>query len=223
MNRTFNFLKQLGENNNKEWFQANRLKYEGMLAEMHVLADSVLGHLSKTDLIETPSGKKSLYRIYRDLRFSKDKTPYSNYMGGRFRRSGADRRGGYYYHIEPGNTHVVAGFWNPNPDDLKMIREHIVADPEHYKTVIENPEFVKLFGKVRGQQLVNAPKGFEKEDPNVDFIRNKQFLLYYYFEDSQVLHPDFPILAANIFIKMRPWLDVMTEYLTTDLNGISLI
>src|SRR4051812_25720472 len=99
----FDFLEQLKLNNDREWFAENKPVYQEQLVHLAAFASSLLQVMNTHDVIETPSGARSLYRIYRDVRFSKDKTPYSTYWGGRFRRAGSQRRGGYYYHFEPGN------------------------------------------------------------------------------------------------------------------------
>src|ERR1700761_1260684 len=119
---TFTFLQKLKKNNNRAWFAQNKEAY--LAEQLHVanFIDLLLFDLNTHDVIETPNAKKSLYRIYRDVRFSKDKTPLHNYWGGRFRRAGKQRRGGYYYHFEPdGKSFILCGFWNPSPQDMKII------------------------------------------------------------------------------------------------------
>jgi uncharacterized protein (TIGR02453 family) len=104
-------------------------EYQLELGKVAQFADALLQELNRHDVIETQNGAKSLYRIYRDVRFSKDKTPYSTYWGGRFKRAAKQRRGGYYYHLEPGNkSFILCGFWNPNAWDLKLIRDDITFD-----------------------------------------------------------------------------------------------
>lgn len=112
-NDTLTFLKELKENNNKLWFDENKASYESARLEVSLFAERVIELVNEFDVIETPSGKKALYRIYRDIRFSKDKSPYKNYFGGYLRRAGAQRRGGLVFHIEPnGKTMLGGGFWD---------------------------------------------------------------------------------------------------------------
>lgn len=217
------FLTELKENNNREWFSANKSRFEQEQAIIVLFTEEVLNKLNQHDLIETSSGKRSLYRIYRDIRFSKDKTPYQNYWGGGFRRATKFRRGGYYYHIEKGKSSVVGGFWGPNAQDLKRIREELVQDSSQLRSIITNKAFVETFGSLKGEQLKTAPVGFEKNHPDIDLLRYKQFLLIKNFRDDEVLSPGFAELVDKTFKQMRPFFDYMSEILTTDSNGIELI
>ena len=124
---TFEFINQLKENNNREWFTENKKKYQEEHEIMIGFAEEVLSKMKEFDEIETASGKRSLQRIYRDTRFSKDKTPYKQYWGGGLKRATKQLRGGYYFHIEEGNSFVGGGFWGPNADDLKLIRQQIAV------------------------------------------------------------------------------------------------
>jgi len=220
---TLDFLKKIKRNNNREWFTENKSSYLQAYDQMVAFADTLLTEMNKQDVIETPSGKKSVFRIYNDVRFSKDKSPYKNHLGGAFRRATKQLRGGYYYHIEPGNTYVGGGFFAPNPEDLLHIRQHIAADPDSLRKIVKTADFKKTFDSLLGEQLKTAPKGFSVEDPGIEFIRYKQFILKHTFSDEDILKPDFHILVAKTFHKMSPFLNYMSEILTTDLNGEPLI
>jgi uncharacterized protein (TIGR02453 family) len=215
----FDYLKTLEKNNNREWFAEHKDQYEEALAEMKVLAEKVYQELTKTDVLETPSGAKSLHRIYRDVRFKKDKTPYKINFSSSFKRATATRRGSYYFHIQPGNSFVAGGFWGPNPEDLKRIRERILIENIDYKAIITSKEFIETFGSVYGEQVKTAPKGFDKEDENIDLVKPKQFILKHDFTDKEVLDPNFHLKIVAIFQKMRPYFDLMSDFLTTNLNG----
>lgn len=121
------FLLQLKQNNNKPWFEANKPKYLIELNHIETFAGALLKELSKTDVLENQSGKKSVYRIYRDIRFSKDKTPFKTFWGGSYTRATAARRGGYYFHLEKGNSFFAGGFWGPNAADFKTNKSRICA------------------------------------------------------------------------------------------------
>jgi len=220
---TFDFLKDLKENNHKEWFQQNKDRYEASREEMIAFAEDVLQQVNEFDVIETPSGKKSLYRIYRDVRFSKDKTPYKNHWSGSFRRAGAERRGGMYFGIEPNNTMMGGGFWGPNKEDLLHIRKQLEADAQPLEEILQSTDFQGYFGNMEGEQLKTCPKGFEKTHPKVALLRYKQYLVMKKFSDKEVLSPNFSSMIAEGFQKMLPFLNCFTEYLTTDMNGESLI
>ncbi|MGW8124051.1 DUF2461 domain-containing protein [Roseivirga echinicomitans] len=220
----FEFLKTLAENNNREWFADHKQDYEVAHENTIAVADALLARLSGYDQITTPTGKKSLMRIYRDVRFSKDKSPYKSRWAGGFSRSKPALRGGYYFHLEPGgNTIVGGGFYQPNAEDLRLIRDHIAMDDEPLRKVISDPKFKKTFGSLQGEQLKTAPKGFEKDHPSIDLLRYKSMYVFKSFTDKEVTSPDFVENATAVFLALRPFFDVMTEYLTTDLNGISLI
>ena len=215
----FSFLKSLKKNNNRDWFTKHK---DAFLIEQNYIeqfADALLYELNKHDVIETPSGKKASYRIYRDVRFSKDKTPYSTYFSGSFKRATKYRRGGLYFHLEPGNSWLAGGFWNPNADDIKLIRIDIAFDDKPLRKIINSKTFVSTFGKLQGEQLKTSPKGFDNNHEAIDLLRYKQFLLVKKFTDVEVLSTDFVKQANQTFKNMRPFLNYMSEVLVTDING----
>lgn len=219
----FAFLKKLEKNNNRDWFQANKDEYvkqhEGIIA----FADELLGLMNQHDNIETISGKKSLYRIYRDVRFSKDKSPYKKNWSGGFKRATKQLRGGYYFHLQPGGSSFIGGgFWGPNKEDLLRIREEIATDASEMREIITSKDFVDTFGALDGEQLKSAPKGFDKEHKDIDLLRYKQFIFGRNFTDEEVMSKDFVHVANDTFKKMRPFFDLMSEILTTDSNGAPL-
>lgn len=216
---TFEFLKNLKENNNKDWFDANKSDYLKQQEVMISFADALLQRLNLHDVIETVSGKKSLHRIYRDTRFSKEKIPYKNNWSGGFSRATKERRGGYYFHIEPGNTFVAGGFFGPNPEDLKRVRDDISRDSTELRAILKSKDFKNAFGELQGEQLKTTPKGFNADDEAIDLLRFKQFLLVKKFTDKEVLDPKFVDEVNTTFQNMRPFFDYMSEVLTTDGNG----
>jgi uncharacterized protein (TIGR02453 family) len=222
MNKVFEFLNLIKDNNNREWFQENKDTYDEVYERMNLIANQILYEMNQHDLIETATGKKSLYRIYRDVRFSKDKTPYKSNWSGGFKRATAQKRGGYYYHIEPGGSYLAGGFWGPNKDDLKLIREHLAQDSSEYRKIINSKDFKLTFDIVLGEKLKKCPKGFDIEHPDIDLLRHKQFVLKYNLTDKVVLSDSFPRITSEIFKKMRPYFNLMSEYLTTDSNGIEI-
>ena len=216
---TIEFLKNLKENNNKDWFEVNKSDYLKQLESMVSFADGLLERLNIHDQIETASGKKSLHRIYRDTRFAKEKIPYKNNWSGGFSRATKERRGGYYFHIEPGNTFVAGGFFGPNAEDLKRVRVEISQDSSELRSILNSEIFKNTFGTLQGEQLKTTPKGFNSEDEAIDLLRFKQYLLIRKFTDKEVLDPKFIDDASLAFKNMRPFFDYMSEVLTTDGNG----
>lgn len=220
----FDFLEKLKKNNNRDWFSDHKLEYQAQHEDMISFADTLLQKLSSHDQIETVSGKKCLYRIYRDVRFSKNKDPYKTHWSGGFKRATKKLRGGYYFHIEPGNKSMVAGgFWGPNKEDLARIREELAMDPTELRAIISEKNFVDHFETLKGEQLKTAPKGYPKDHESVDLLRFKQFIFHKSFTDKEVLSPNFADELNESFIAMRPFLDYMSDVLTTDSNGTPII
>lgn len=213
------FLKTLKENNNREWFNAHKPEFIKEQNLVEAFAEELLGKLATHDLIETESGKKSLHRIYRDTRFSNNKTPYKTNWSGGFKRATKFRRGGYYFHIEPGNSFVAGGFWGPEPQDLKLIRDDIAFDPAPLRKILSAKAFVARFGTLQGEQLKTTPKGFDANHEAINLLRFKQFTLVKHFSDKEVLSADFLKEVNLTFQAMRPFLDYMSDVLTTDPNG----
>ncbi|MEP1093896.1 MAG: DUF2461 domain-containing protein [Cyclobacteriaceae bacterium] len=223
MKKTFDFLRILDKNNNREWFQSNKNQYVEAHEEMIGFADLLIEEMNKHDVIQTDSGKRSLYRIYRDVRFGKDKTPYKTNWAGYLRRATAERRGGYYYQVGPMGSFVMGGFFGPNPQDLLHIRKHLEQDADPLRDVINSNEFNGFFGEMLGSQLKTAPKGFDKDHPDIDLLRYKQFMVRHDFTQKEALSKDFHLTVANAFVQMRPFFDCMSDILTSDLNGESLL
>ena len=219
----YNFLLELKQNNDRNWFNDHRNEYESAHRSMIEFADLLLFEMRKHDFIETLSSKRSLFRIYRDVRFSKNKLPYKTSWSGSFKRATNALRGGYYYHIEPGNTYIAGGFFGPNSNDLKHIRKHIEQSDESLRSVLESKDIKTYFGNLLGEQVKTAPKGFAKDHSAIDLLRYKQFILKHSFQDKEVLNENFHISVSIGFQQLRPFFNVMSEIMTTDLNGISII
>lgn len=215
------YLNKLKKNNNREWFNNNKDKFLEEQSRVEGFADALLADLNSHDMIETPSGKKSLYRIYRDIRFSENKTPYKTNWSGYFKRAGKMRRGGYYYHIAPGNSFIGGGFWGPNAGDLKRIRDDIAFDDVPLRKIIGTKMFINTFGMLRGEQVKTSPRGFDPSSPGIDLLRYKQFLLVRRFTDAEVLNEKFLQQAGRTFQNMRPFFDYMSDVLSAGVNGIT--
>ncbi len=216
---TFGFLEELRDNNNREWFTKNKHKYELAKDNAKDFATALMEEMRKHDHIED----LKVFRIYRDVRFSKDKTPYKTNIGCGFTRATEKLRGGLYLNIESNNTFVGGGFWGPNAQDLKRIRNEFLVNAEPFRKIINAKKFKDYFGVLNGEELKTAPKGFDKEHPNIDLIRKKQFLIGRNFTDKEVLSKDF-LKECNLSFKaMRPFFDFMSETLTTNENGESII
>lgn len=216
----FTFLQQVKKNNNRDWFNAHKDRYLQEHEHLVAFASVLLGKMNQHDVIETPSGKKSLHRIYRDTRFSKEKTPYKTNWSGGFKRLGKNRRGSYYFHIEKGNSFIGGGFWGPEPADLKRIRDEIAYDPKPLRKILKSKNFISHFGELYGEKVKTTPKGYDANDPTIDLIRYKQFLLIKKFTDEEVLSEKFVDRVNEGFKAMRPFLDYMTHAVTTDIDEV---
>jgi len=215
---TLNFLRKLKRNSNKPWFEKNKSSYLEAKANIEEFIREVTKRLNQKDVIEF----HKLYRIYRDVRFSKDKTPYKTYFSGYFRRAGKERRGGYWFRIEPGRSQIGGGFYGPNKEDLYRIRKEFQMDSTTINRILGSAQFKKLFGSLQGEAVKTAPKGFSKDDPNIELIKKTQFYVSREFSDREVLRDDFVGQAAKTYRTLRHFFDYMSEVLTTDLNGESL-
>lgn len=214
----FDFLEQLQENNNREWFQIEKNAFEIAKKEANTAFLEIDAQLRKQDSIE----RTQIFRIYRDVRFSKNKAPYKNHFSVGFTRTKPLLRGGYYLHIEPNASFVGGGFWEPNAADLNRIRKEFEVDDEEIRKIISDVTFKKFFGELKGDELKTAPKGFDKLHPAIDLIRKKQFLLTRSFSNEEVLAANFNQEVLVTFQAMRPFFDYMSDVLSTDLNGESI-
>ena len=219
---SFKYLQQLKKHNDRAWFAGHKQEFIKAQQNLELFAGALLAGLTTHDVIETPSGKSSLHRIYRDTRFSADKTPYKTNLSGSFTRATKSRRGGYHFHFEPGNSFIAGGFWMPDPPDLKRIRDEIAFDDAPLRKIFKSKSFVASFGKLQGEQLKTAPKGFDTAHEAIDLLRYKQFLLISKFTDKEVLAASFVKQASQAFKNMRPFFDFMSEILTTDINGVAI-
>ncbi len=220
---TFQFLTDLSANNNRDWFAAHKASYQQALDNAVGFADELLAEMNKHDLIETPSGKKALFRIYNDVRFSKDKSPYSARFAMSFRRATKERRGGYHLNIKPGNSFLACGFFNPNPDDLRRIRFDIEDNYEDWQKILGSKAVKSVYGNMQGNTVATAPRGYSVDHPAIDLLRHKSFIFRHTFTDKEVMSKAFPQEVSLVFKTIRPWLDYMSEVLTTDRNGETLL
>jgi len=216
-----NFLSELKNNNNREWFDEQKTRYKQEQAIFNEFGNTVLEGLQQIDKIE----KMKIYRIYRDVRFSKDKTPYKTNRTLNYIREGEALRGGYYIHIAPGNSFIAGGFFDPNPTDLMRIRKEFEMDDTEIRDIMNEKNFVKIFGNKFEpySQVKTAPRGFSKEHPAIELIKNKTFFFQQKFTDKEIQKDNFSNQVLKSYKVLRPFLDYMSDVLTTDLNGVSLL
>ncbi|MDB4152225.1 DUF2461 domain-containing protein [Flavobacteriaceae bacterium] len=213
------FFKKLEKNNNREWFEINKPEFKRIEAEVKHFGQQLKEALEATEYID----RVKLFRVYRDVRFSKDKTPYKTHFGISMHREKPCYRGGYYVHLKPNKNFAAVGFWDPNKEDLLRIRKELELDPSEFRELMQESDFKNTWGDLEGEEVKTAPKGFSKEDPNIDLIRKKMFLFRKKYSDKEVLSPNFLEQLVQDFRTVRPFLDYMSSVLTTDLNGVSLL
>lgn len=188
---TLNFLKELVENNNREWFQANKERYDKARENVIELTTDIIGKLHQIDpgVNADLDPKKCVMRIYRDIRFSKNKTPYKNNFGISLPASGTKLGGAeYYLHIQPGKSFIAGGYWMPEAEHLKAIRQEIDYNADDLKKIIDAPHFIKLFGEFRKQdQLKTVPRDYSAENPNIDLLKLKSFIVSHPLKDKELM------------------------------------
>jgi len=219
LKKGFEFLKQLEKNNNRVWFAENKEQYDSIAKENKIFFNQIYSNLEEYDKLSNIH----ILRINRDIRFSKDKTPYKTNFGLSLARKKPMLRGGYYIHLEPNNSFVGGGFWNPESDDLLRIRKEFELNDSEIRKITTENTFVKYFGELQGEGVKTAPKGFDKNHHAIDLIKKKQFIVRRKFSDKEVFSDDFQKEIIATFLAMRPFFDYMSEVLTTNLNGESTI
>lgn len=215
--KTFKFLKDIAANNNREWFAKNKPTYQEALEDYKGFMEAVVNKMSFYDDIE--GGKAKVFRIYRDVRFSKNKLPYKTNFAAGMQRGTKLLRGGYYMNLQPIQTFVGGGFFQPEKEDLLRIRREIEADDTTLREIIAAPNFQELFGEITGDKLKTAPRNFAKDHPAIDLIRHKSFVVGRNFTNKEVLSEKFLDETVRTYLGMRPFFDYMSDVLTTNENG----
>ncbi len=214
---TINFLKSLQINNNKPWFDANKKSYEEARAAFIDCVQNIIPVIAKFDGdIGNLTAKECIFRINRDVRFSKDKRPYKNNMAAYFNRAGKKGTGaGYYLHIEPGQSFAAAGIWMPESDGLGKIRQEIDYNFDEWKKIIGSTVFKKQFiaGIDRSNSLVRPPKGYDEENAAIDFIKLKSFVATKAFTDADTMSKTFITELSKTFKTVKPMIDFINRSL----------
>jgi len=222
MKTSISFLRELIANNRKEWFDANRHHYLEAKHEFDRFIDRLIVEIRLFDpTIGSITAKECVYRIYRDVRFSNDKTPYKNYFGAYIAQGGRKSSlGGYYFHVEPANAgflnHSIwaGGIYCPDAPTLKTIRTEIYECTDEYKSIIQNNDFAGTFQWDNGNILATAPKGFPKDFPDIDLIKRKDFTFFRNI-DEQTLQSDRLLEESiRVFKLMLPFNKFMNRAIT---------
>jgi uncharacterized protein (TIGR02453 family) len=205
--KTLDFLAGLRENNDRVWFDANRKQYEAAKKDVEqAVGQLLLGCAAFDTSLQGLEAKSMMFRIFKDVRFSKDKSPYKTNLGAWMNGGGKNSmNAGYYLHIEAGDRSFLAGgSYMPPANVLKSIREAIDYDHEGLLEVLKEKEFVKNFGELGGETLKTSPKGYEKDHPAIDLLKHKSFVVSHKVSDKELVRPDFAAKAALIYKSMYP-------------------
>jgi uncharacterized protein (TIGR02453 family) len=188
------FLAELSENNNRAWFVMNKPRYDILRAEFLELVTQLIRDISKFDpAVAGCNPKKALFRINRDMRFSKEKIPYKTHFSAAINASGLKKpsQGGgptYYFHIDQTGTLLIAGGeWMPPADRLRAIRQHVIADKTGFAKLLKNKALVQTYGNLQQEgKLIRPPKGFDIDAPHLEYIKLKSFIVWNEFQIKQV-------------------------------------
>lgn len=219
---TLTFLRDLARHNNRDWFQSNKERYLAAQQNMIAWLDVLIAEMNKHDVLETRHGKEALYRIYNDVRFSADKTPYNPRFAGNLRRQKPALRGGYYFWIRPGGSRIGCGFTYPNAADLARVRQDIDLNYSQWRKILRNKKLLSTFGEIEGDRVKTAPRGYPKDHPAIDLLQLKQYWFEKSYSDAQVTARDFHKQVSRDYRAIRPFFDAMSEVLTTNANGEAL-
>ena len=215
MDTVLSFLKKLETNNNREWFEKNKSNYLKAKEEFEEFVQDLIKGIVKFDKQINPDlkAKDCTFRIYKDVRFSKDKLPYKNNMGASINPGGKKSLiAGYYFHLQPGGCFLAGGVYMPEPEILNAIRQEIDYNAEPLLKILKSVSFKKYFTGIDNEgALKTAPKGYDKEHPLIDLLRNRHFVVSHYFTDKQLLDKNFNKEAVNVFKAMHPFLEYLRQ------------
>jgi len=205
---TLDFLKNLAENNNREWFQLHKPEHDKARENVIEFATEIIKALHHVDpqVNVDLDPKRCVQRIYRDIRFRKDKTPYKNNFGVSIPTSGP-KNGGveYYFQIQPGKSFIAGGYWMPETDHLKAIRQEIDYNAHELKNIIDNAKFKKLFGDFRKQeQLKTVPREYSADNENIELLKLKSFIVWHQVKDKVLTKPNIVEHLASVGGKIYP-------------------
>lgn len=212
--RTLSFLADLTQNNNREWFNENKKRYEEARKNYIVFLDEILEEMAAFEPVALDQkGKDLLFRIYRDVRFSNDKRPYKDHFGAYVAEGGRKSiYPGYYLHLAANNNSFVAGgLWMPPADYLKAVRQEIDYSLDEFKSIVEDADFKKRFGSISGEQLKTTPKGYDKENPAIEYLRFKSWNAVMPIDDKTVLSAGFMDVVLDAMKALKPLNDFLME------------
>jgi uncharacterized protein (TIGR02453 family) len=206
-----NFLDNLSQNNVKAWFDSNRAEYESAREIFNQFVDTLIDEQRASDNLQGLTAKECVTRIYRDIRFTRDKSPYHTNFSAIIAPGGKKSpEQGYYVSIQPHDQTLVAGgLYMPSPEQLERFRQAIDQHAATFKRITVNKDFIEQFGKIEGERLKTAPKGYDRAHPEIDLLQLKQVTVLHHFSDEQVLAGDFLEKAVAVCRAMKPFLNYL--------------
>jgi uncharacterized protein (TIGR02453 family) len=212
---TMQFLSDLKKHNEREWFAANRKRYEDARKNFTDLIQAVINEITTFDpILKGLEAKSCIYRINRDIRFSNDKSPYKSHFGAFILRGGNKNMhslAGYYIHVEPGNSMLAGGAYMPPTSRLSVVREKIDEQGYELMKIISNKEFIRSFGELEGEKLKTAPKGYPKDHKYIELLKFKSFLATKLMSDAEVLRKDYFSSIISGCRAMKPLIDFLND------------
>jgi uncharacterized protein (TIGR02453 family) len=210
---TITFLTKLNKNNNKNWFDEHRKEYETAKKDFEGLVTQLHSELCRSEPgMSEQKPKDCIFRIFRDVRFAKDKTPYKNHFGAYFSRAGRKAPdAGYYIHIEPGKSFLAGGLWMPEGPLLKATRQEIDYNFEELKAILNQPQFKKHFKKLEGEALKTLPQGYSADNPAIDYLKLKSFIVTTPIDDKDITSKTFVLKVVKLFTVMKPLVDFLNR------------
>lgn len=208
MEKILQFLSDLKDNNNRDWFQDNKDRFLQIKAEHETLVSKIIAGISTFEReLQLLNPKECIFRIYRDVRFSKNKDPYKTAFGAVFSKGGRKSKfAGYYFHLEPGNSFAGGGIWRPDSYALKNIRYEIYNFPEEFLKIINTKEFTKTFGAINGEKLKRPPKDFPADYEHIDLLKFKSFTVSRKFSDDELTSSTYYTSLIKTFETMKPFI-----------------
>lgn len=223
----FDFLRELAKNNNREWFDANKDRYRNVVVspvcQFIEQFAPVLAKISDSIIADPRPHGGSMFRIYRDTRFSKDKTPYKQHVGCHFRHmAGKDAHApGFYFHLEPGKVLVGGGIWQPPNSTLDQIRHYMVDNPATWKKIVNSKKIKSQYGGLRGDGLIRPPRGYDADHPLIEDLKRKSFFVINEMTEEDALSPKFVKQVEKTYKDISPMMEYITEAVGLVFNRIS--
>ncbi|RPE13384.1 DUF2461 domain-containing protein [Chitinophaga lutea] len=211
---TLKFLKDLRLHNDKAWFDENKAQYHQAKEDFESLVQQIIDGLVKMDpAMAGLQVKDCVFRIYKDVRFSKDKTPYKTNMGASFSKGGKKSPyAGYYFHLEPGgNSFAGGGIWMPEAPVLKKIRQEIDYNFPTFESIVGQKEFIRVFGKVNGDTLKTVPQGYHEDNPAIAYIKLKSLVVTHNVTDEAAIQPTLVREILRTFAVMQPFVNFLNS------------